>query len=266
MGNLRNRIWRTIYGFFKLGNSNKSLSLAAIIISITALVASGLYVASSDTNSIAGCVNKKTKILRISEKCRENEYVITWNRVGPQGEPGVPGVPGLPGEKGEAGPIGPAGSSGGHSVVVQNVIYKVYDANNTYVGDLLGDSGAAFRVVRNGVRLAYSVGTGGLYSTAGDLLFLTSDCTGDIYASPEQGYSAQYPYIIDSTSMPSPPTTPHVIRYPSSESYLDGVNYYYWDAGACHEGSPGRGYLQKMDIPITGIPTQFVAPLTLRRE
>ena len=264
MGKFTRRLSVSINQFFILHFSNRSLSVAAVVVSITSLVASGLYVAASAPDSINGCVNKKTKNLRISANCRDNEYAISWDKTGPQGDPGIAG---LPGEKGEQGLVGPAGANGNQSVVVQNRIYKVYDANNTYVGDLLGDTGGVFYVLRNNVRLGYRVAVGDIIQNAGDLLFLTSDCTGDIYASPMQGYSAQYPYVIASTNMPSPPTTPYVIRYPSSESYLSGVNFYTWDSDSdvCRPGTPGGGFLQKMDVALTGIPYQFEFPLTLRQ-
>jgi hypothetical protein len=76
---------------------------------------------STETGTIAACVQKGQGQLRIDDTCKSNETALTWNKqgatgpAGPKGDPGAKGDkgdPGLPGEKGEAGPKGDTGAQG----------------------------------------------------------------------------------------------------------------------------------------------------------
>ncbi len=70
-----------------------------------------------DGSVITGCYNAQGT-LRVTDSCRPDETVISWNQVGPQGLPGEPGPegpsgpPGEQGEQGEPGPEGPQGEQG----------------------------------------------------------------------------------------------------------------------------------------------------------
>jgi hypothetical protein len=98
--------------------STRTFAVAAFLFSLLTLVSTNIYFASSNSNEITGCVNKKTGILRISSKCTSSERLISWNKIGPQGVKGDTGVQGeigatgLQGIKGDTGPKGETGATG----------------------------------------------------------------------------------------------------------------------------------------------------------
>lgn len=101
--------------------STRSISIAALALSLITLISTNVYFASSSSNEITGCVNKKTGTLRIASKCTSSEKQISWSKVGPQGIPGpqgligetgTVGLQGLKGEKGIDGLLGPVGLTG----------------------------------------------------------------------------------------------------------------------------------------------------------
>ena len=101
--------------------STRSISIAALALSLITLISTNVYFASSSSNEISGCVNKKTGTLRIASKCTSSEKQISWSKVGPQGIPGpqgligetgTVGLQGLKGEKGVDGLLGPVGLTG----------------------------------------------------------------------------------------------------------------------------------------------------------
>ena len=107
--------------------STRTFAIAAFLFSFLTLISTNIYFASSNSNEINGCVNKKTGILRISSKCTSTEKLISWNKIGPQGAkgdagiqgetgaigaPGETGATGLQGIKGDIGPKGETGATG----------------------------------------------------------------------------------------------------------------------------------------------------------
>jgi hypothetical protein len=64
------------------------------------------------SDEIQGCVNKKTGVLRVANKCSKDERRIAWNSMGPQGVQGDKGDKGDKGDIGEVGPIGLQGITG----------------------------------------------------------------------------------------------------------------------------------------------------------
>ncbi len=194
--------------------STRSISISALALSFVTLISTNIYFASSGSNEITGCVNKKTGALRIVSKCSASEKLISWNKIGPQGIPGPQGLtgetgtvgpqglPGLQGPKGEVGiagppgPVGPQGPQGpaGNSTnttttVVQTVSQKAYDANNNLIGTVLGVSDQVLTVTNNGSTISYSTIGGGIIQNA-QYLYLTAGCTGDKYHFAESGNKA----------------------------------------------------------------------------
>jgi hypothetical protein len=125
---------------------------ALIVAGALAIGVSGAVGAASPTEPIKACVNKTTKIVRISVHaspswCGKNESYRSWSATGPagprgpQGEPGVgggeqgpQGVPGEqgpqgePGEQGPQGDIGPQGPPGSTTIdVVSLPMGAMYD-------------------------------------------------------------------------------------------------------------------------------------------
>ena len=177
--------------------STRSISMAALALSFLTLISTNIYFASSSSNDIYGCVNKKTGALRIATKCSTSEKPISWNKVGPQGligetgpagPQGIPGPQGLKGEMGIAGPPGPVGQTGPQgpagnntnttTTVVQTVSQKAYDANNNLIGTVLGVSDQSLTVTNNGSTISYSTNNGGIIQNT-EIIYLTTDCTGD---------------------------------------------------------------------------------------
>lgn len=183
--------------------STRSISISALVLSFITLISTNIYFASSSSNEISGCVNKKTGTLRIATKCTSTEKPISWNKIGPQGLPGEQGIQGVPGEQGPkgdtgaqgpkgemgiAGPVGPVGPSGPQgpagnnttTTVVQTVSQKAYDATNTLIGTVLGVSDQSLTVTTNGSTISYSTSNGGIVQNT-EFIYLTAGCTGDKY-------------------------------------------------------------------------------------
>ncbi len=181
--------------------STRSIAIAALALAFLTFISTNIYFASSSSNEITGCVNKKTGLLRVATKCTTSEKPISWNKVGPQGIPGpqglmgesgavgpqgIPGLQGAKGEMGIAGPPGPVGQTGpqgpagNNTTVVQTVTQKAYDANNNLIGTVLGVSDQSLTVTINGSTISYSTSSGGIFQNA-ETVYANADCTGDKY-------------------------------------------------------------------------------------
>jgi hypothetical protein len=184
--------------------STRSIAIAAFVLSSLTLISTNIYFASSSSNEITGCVNKKTGLLRIATKCTTSEKPISWNKIGPQGiagpqglmgesgavgPQGIPGPQGAKGEMGIAGPPGPVGPAGPQgpagnnttTTVVQTVSQKAYDANNNLIGTVLGVSDQNLTVTINGSTISYSTISGGIIQNMENYYYANADCTGDKY-------------------------------------------------------------------------------------
>lgn len=174
--------------------STRSIAIAAFALAFLTLISTNIYFASSNSNEITGCVNKKTGLLRIATKCTSSERPISWNKVGPQGisgpqglmgEAGPIGPQGARGEMGFVGPPGPVGPAGPQgpagnnttTTVVQTVTQKAYDANNNLIGTVLGVSDLSLTVTSNGSTLFYSTFNGRMIENTTSV-FLSADCSG----------------------------------------------------------------------------------------
>lgn len=87
-------------------------TLAALALSITAVQ----VVSAQNDQTINGCVNKRTGILKIvndPNECKKKKQTsISFNQTGPSGPAGPQGSTGPQGPTGSAGPAGPAGPQG----------------------------------------------------------------------------------------------------------------------------------------------------------
>ena len=96
---------------------NKYIFSAGLVLLLVALAA-GFAIAKSDNVTYYGCVNKSSgtiKMINEGEDCLNNETLIEWNQVGPQGpqgEQGPIGPQGPAGPQGEQGLVGPQGPQG----------------------------------------------------------------------------------------------------------------------------------------------------------
>jgi Phage Tail Collar Domain/Collagen triple helix repeat (20 copies) len=95
--------------------SRGSLAVASLVLGAT--VSSGIaYAVAPETNTISACA-KRNGDLRLSSsgECKQNETLVTWNAVGPQGlagAPGAVGATGATGAKGDTGTNGVPGANG----------------------------------------------------------------------------------------------------------------------------------------------------------
>jgi len=180
--------------------STRSIAIAALALAFLTFISTNIYFASSSSNEITGCVNKKTGLLRIATKCTTSEKPISWNKVGPQGiagpqgeagtvgPQGIAGPQGAKGELGIAGPPGPVGPTGPQgpagnnttTTVVQTVSQKAYDANNNLIGTVLGVSDQNLTITINGSTISYSTISGGIIQNT-EIYYANADCTGDKY-------------------------------------------------------------------------------------
>jgi hypothetical protein len=91
--------------------SAKTLVIGLMVAALL-VVTAGFVVAQDSTNTIYGCHDKKTGVLRIvapGTLCTAKETAISWNEVGQQGPQGPQG---LQGEKGDTGATGAKGDTG----------------------------------------------------------------------------------------------------------------------------------------------------------
>jgi hypothetical protein len=76
----------------------------------------GINFANSQPTSINGCVDKKSGLIRIANKCKTSERVTTWAFTGPMG---------IQGEKGKTGPRGKTGKTGARGIPGTSVLSGV---------------------------------------------------------------------------------------------------------------------------------------------
>ena len=99
----------------------RALPIAAGLLACLAATAGLTYAAGESPSTINACRTKVLGYVRVvstSAKCRRNELPLSWNTVGPKGDPGPvgpagpEGPAGAPGERGADGVPGPAGPPG----------------------------------------------------------------------------------------------------------------------------------------------------------
>jgi len=91
----------------------KRILVAGLAVSLLVIgMGVGSQVAVSQAQTINGCVNKSTGVLRITETCTKRERKIQWNVLGARGPQGPAGPAGSAGASGPAGPAGSSGSTG----------------------------------------------------------------------------------------------------------------------------------------------------------
>jgi hypothetical protein len=201
--------------------SPRSISVTALTLSFLALLSTNIYFASSSSDSISGCVNKKTGVLRIAVKCTSAENKLNWSKVGPQGlvgpmgpqglvgpmgpqglvgpmgpqgVVGPTGLQGLIGPTGLQGLVGPSGATGATGAAGSNGspgsngapgpagYFQVYDAQGTLVGPLvMGDAYGKWVVLWDGIPIPYSPTFGYVADNQEGFYFMNSNCSGNVY-------------------------------------------------------------------------------------
>src|SRR5436305_557892 len=100
------------------GRTRRTLIVGAAVIAGMALGGAAVSVASSPGGGavIYSCYSQAKGTWRPidypTQKCKDGETLLSWNRVGPTGPPGPTGSTGPSGPSGPAGSTGPTGPSG----------------------------------------------------------------------------------------------------------------------------------------------------------
>jgi hypothetical protein len=146
--------------------STRSIAIASMALAGLTLVSSNIYLAAGIPSQINGCVNKKTQVLRIAEKCNASETKISWSVQGPTGP---------------AGPKGETGSAGASSPVSATVpFHQVLDAKGKVLGNFLGATGEDTTIQIGLARVTYNLN--GNIRLNGNAVYLDDKCAGDKYA------------------------------------------------------------------------------------
>ena len=110
----------------------KRILVAGLAVSLLVIgMGVGSQVAVSQAQTINGCVNKSTGVLRITETCTKRERKIQWNVLGARGPQGPAGPAGSAGASGPAGPAGSSGSTGATGATGPSNAYLTFEDNDT---------------------------------------------------------------------------------------------------------------------------------------
>jgi hypothetical protein len=97
----------------------RTLAAACAGVIAGTIIAGGFAYAESTGNTIYGCVDKSTHVLRVvgvTTTCKSVETKISWNRQGPAGADGLTGPAGPAGARGPQGLQGAKGDAGPHGL------------------------------------------------------------------------------------------------------------------------------------------------------
>jgi len=130
------------------------------------LVSSNVYMASGESSQINGCVNKKTQVLRIADKCAASETKISWSKSS-----------------------APTQTS---SASTELGFHQVLDATGKVVGNLIGSTVYETVVLIGKSKVPYSDVNGSAVSTFDGAIYLKSDCTGAPYQITD-GFINRFP-------------------------------------------------------------------------
>jgi hypothetical protein len=152
--------------------STRSIAMAALALAGLTLVSSNIYMASGESSQINGCVNKKTQVLRIAEKCTTNETKISWSKSS-----------------------APTQTS---SVAPPLGFHQVLDATGEVVGNLIGSTISETVVLIGKSKVPYSDASGAAVSMFEGAIYLKPDCTGAPYQYTDgfpNRFTIEHPYI-----------------------------------------------------------------------
>ena len=146
--------------------------MSALALAGLTLVSSNIYMASGESSQINGCVNKKTQLLRIAEKCATSETKISWSKS-----------------------LAPAQTDSASSELG---FHQVLDATGKVVGNLIGSTVYETVVLIGKSKVPYSDVNGSAVSTFDGAIYLKSDCTGAPYQITDgfiNRFPIEHPYI-----------------------------------------------------------------------
>jgi hypothetical protein len=242
--------------------STRSIALASMTLAGLTLVSSNIYLAAGESNQINGCVNKKTQVLRIAEKCTGGETKISWSVQGPAGP---------------AGPKGETGTAGASSPVSAIVpFHQVLDATGKVVGNLIGSTVYETVILIGKSKVAYSDATGAAVSMSDSAIYFKSDCTGTAYQYTDgflNHFTIELPYIDGESSLglgrerfAAINVSKPIKKYPSEMFFVSREDSN-WACVKMNAGSKGevetQVEIQELKI-IEGIPMKVPVPFTIK--
>ena len=224
--------------------------MTALALAGLTLISSNLYLASGESSQINGCVNKKTQVLRIAEKCATNETKISWSKNS-----------------------APAQSSSASTALG---FRQVLDATGKVVGNLIGSTVFETVVLIGKSKVAYSDANGAAVSMFDGAIYLKSDCTGTPYQITDgfvNRYTIEHPYIegesilgLGRERFAAISVSKPIKKYPSQTFYVnkDDLKWACVKGGFNNAGEEEREVeIQELKI-IEGIPMKVPVPFTIK--
>ena len=230
--------------------STRSIAMTALALAGLTLISSNLYLASGESSQINGCVNKKTQVLRIAEKCATSETKISWSKSS-----------------------APAQTS---SATTELGFHQVLDATGKVVGNLIGSTVNETVVLIGKSKVPYSDATGAAASIFETAIYLKSDCTGTPYQITDgfvNRFTIEHPYIdgdlilgLGRERFAAISVAKPIKKYPSQTFYVnqDDMKWSCLKGGFINKGEEEREIeIQELKI-IEGIPMKVPVPFTIK--
>ena len=232
--------------------STRSIAVAALALSGLTLISSNLYLASGESSQINGCVNKKTQVLRVTEKCATTETKISWLKS-----------------------ASPTQTSG---VSTELGFHQVLDATGKVVGNLIGSTVYETVVLIGKSKVPYSDVNGSAVSMFDSAAYLKPDCTGSPYQITDgfiNRFTIEHPYIdgdsiigLGRERFAAISVSKPINKYPSEMFFVSRErNTGKWACTQASAGSKGEVEnqieIQELKI-IEGIPMKVPVPFTIK--
>ena len=222
--------------------------MAALALAGLTLISSNLYLASGESSQINGCVNKKTQVLRIAEKCATSETKISWSKSSAQTS----------------------------SATTELGFHQVLDATGKVVGNLIGSTVNETVVLIGKSKVPYSDATGAAVSMFDTAIYLKSDCTGTPYQITDgfvNRFTIEHPYLdgdvilgLGRERFAAISVSKPIKKYPSQFYFVnqDDMKWSCVKGGFINKGEEEREIeIQELKI-IEGIPMKVPVPFTIK--
>lgn len=232
--------------------STRSIAMTALALAGLTLISSNLYLASGESSQINGCVNKKTQVLRIAEKCASSETKISWSKS--------------------------SAPSQTNSATTELGFHQVLDATGKVVGNLIGSTVYETVVLIGKSKVPYSDSNGAAVSMFDGAIYLKSDCTGSPYQITDgfvNRFTIEHPYIdgdsilgLGRERFAAISVSKPIKKYPSEMFVIARErNSGKWGCAQTSAGSKGEVEtlieIQELKL-IEGIPMKVPVPFTIK--
>jgi hypothetical protein len=230
--------------------STRSIAVAALALAGLTLISSNIYLASGESSQINGCVNKKTQVLRVTEKCAATESKISWSKS--------------------------ATPTQTNSATSELGFHQVLDGSGKVLGNLIGSTVFETVVLIGKSKVPYSDANGAAVSMFDGALYLKPDCTGTPYQITDgfvNRFTIEHPYIegdsilgLGRERFAAISVSKPIKKYPSQYFYAnrDDMNWACVKGGFINKGEvENLVEIQELKI-IEGIPMKVPVPFTIK--